>query len=294
MNADVDEQAEHLDFPVMEVLRESKASYTMYKKTLMVNEPASNAGWIYAVRAGLDVKLGFTTNANVYAYLTKNYSRTYSSWTALQLLLVPDCRYAEKGLLLLLKKYLQHDKHEIVQCDDDKVISAFHKMAIFFYDDADRVVADMEEAKRLWGNKQGRPAKRKQPASGVIEMKREARAKLKLQKLDVLKAQIEADEKRSMEEVERQVEDAVGALLSSTVEKSNPSDFVKAKELYAAYNSRFKELQRNKRSLLSASDFRKHLERVLEGVVVKKHHCYSACGARTSVGGVVLGYKNRL
>lgn len=114
----------------------------------------SGCGWVYAVRAGSDVKLGLTTNSCVFTYLHKNYSRTYSSWHAVQLLYVDDCRHAERALLYLLKKYVQHTRHEIVQCCDEAIVAAFRKVSIFFHDDPDRVAADMDEATQAWQQRQ--------------------------------------------------------------------------------------------------------------------------------------------
>lgn len=251
-----------------------------------------HVGWVYAVRSGNDVKIGFTTNADPHSYLHTNYARTYSTWTVLQLLQVADCRHAEKALLFLLRQHLQHDRHEIVQCDDDVIFAAFNKVSVFFHDTPDRVAADMERARQIHEDAKQLKSRnpRKRPDPTVSAIKKEVQAKLKQQRLDALRAQIEADAQRTSDEKLQQVTASITQFLTDNVEKGQTGDFVKLKTLYHAYNEQYNKLQRDKQTSVSINQFKHKVEEIMNVATVKQHNCYNSDGSRTTVCSVILDY----
>ena len=135
--------------------------------------PQHVPGWVYAVQGPQDTKIGMTTELDVFSYMHKHYSRTYSSWRAQQLLWVDDCRHAEKSLLFLLREYRTSDKHEVVHCSEEVVIAAFRKVSLFFHDDPDKVGEDTQRAEELWQEQQRQKQEDKEDRRAVRNEKRE-------------------------------------------------------------------------------------------------------------------------
>ncbi len=136
------------------------------------------AGWVYAVRGGDDVKVGLTTETCVYSYLHKNYSRTYTSWTAVQLLQVDDVHHAERCLLYVLRPHLQNEKHELVRCSDGNLEDAFNKVSVFFHD-RNQTVTDMKKAASVWESAQTDRKKKKQQSEETKQKQQNLEDKVK-------------------------------------------------------------------------------------------------------------------
>lgn len=90
-------------------------------------------GFCYACKCDAAVKIGMTTCADVFDYLNKNYSRTYSSWTLLALVWTPDCALAERMTLFTLRDQKCSNRHELVLAPDTVILQAFDAVSMFFF-----------------------------------------------------------------------------------------------------------------------------------------------------------------
>lgn len=218
------------------------------------------AGWIYAVRAD-DVKLGCTTNEDVFEYMHKNYSRTYASWRAVQLLHVPDCRLAERNLRFLLRDHLPEGedshRHELVRCSDELIADAFFKIAFFFHDDPLRVAADMQRARDLdkRASKQAEADERKRQQDALQRDKQAAADQRKRQRDEEADARDQAKQAKQHQREERSRPaaadiDKVKEFLDVNVEQGEHRDFVRVCDLFADFTREFPQDNRNKKGLV--------------------------------------------
>ncbi len=250
-----------------------------------------------------------TTNTTPFAYLNCNYSRTYPKWTALALLWVPECALGECMMLFALRDFRCSARHELVMAQDDVILHAFDDVSTFFFkspdqhrldlDRAQRDEADREEAKQAAQEVARRQRHRQEQMRAACLREERQRMKEEEARLQAEKGALEAKRQPEHEEEQRLQRqqcalNAVQAFVCNTLEKGEPKDFIKVKELYNEYSEAYRVLQKDKETYKNNATFQTLVTQVLKkDAFVSKHHHYTSQGNRTIANSVLLGYKRK-